>query len=664
MKMKILLLLVLSFCTMSFTQTKYFIYFKDKGIPVAQSLNKAALYYKDALKTLAPAAIERRKKTLGEDFLDYDDIQVYNSYIQLLEAKGIIIVNKLSWFNSVSAYLTSDKKKELASLPFVKEIIPVRTLHFKNEKTIPFQTMNKTVSSIPGYGYSSFQLAMEDIPAVHVAGFTGQGVLIGLLDTGFDWREHESLKNTNVLGEYDFINHDSITANQPGDPVIGGERQDFHGTLVLSVVGGYKDSALIGASYKSTFLLAKTENIASETHIEEDNYAAALIWMENKGVQITSSSLGYNTFDPSTYSYTYSQMDGKTTIVAKAVKLAFHKGVVTITAAGNEGNSSWFYIDTPADEDSILSIGAVDSQDSVASFSSRGPTADGRLKPEVVALGVGVWGAVSGTASQYEPVSGTSLSAPIACGVAGLLLSAFPYLTNKQVRDIILETSNNTASPNNIRGYGLISASRAVSYPNIRFLTVSNSYKLYKTYLDKNIVPSSIHIHYSSTNNKSVDTAMISESGSTSTFVFPVIPIGEEVDLYFTYLDDQGHSYRDPAAAGFYYKYLYGTMNVALNLPLIVPQDYGILSQNYPNPFNGITTINFKSVGNQSGEIDIFNILGQKIKTIVIENTVAGENKKTWDGKSNSGNTMASGVYVYSLNLAGTVYSKKMVYLK
>ena len=105
-------------------------------------------------------------------------------------------------------------------------------------------------------------------------------------------------------------------------------------------------------------------------------------------------------------------------------------------------------------------------------------------------------------------------------------------------------------------------------------------------------------------------------------------------------------------------------MNVALNLPLIVPQDYGILSQNYPNPFNGITTINFKSVGNQSGEIDIFNILGQKIKTIVIENTVAGENKKTWDGKSNSGNTMASGVYVYSLNLAGTVYSKKMVYLK
>lgn len=658
--MKIFLFLLLTVCTISFAQTKYFIYFKDKGSISGESLNKSSLFYADAVKTLTPKAIERRKKTLGEDFIDFDDIPVNENYINAIEENGIKIVNKLSWFNSVSAYLTPEQKSKLLSFPFVKKITPVRTIKFKEEKSAPANILKKTTYSNPDYGISYFQLSMEDIPAVHSLGITGQGVLIGLLDTGFNWKLHESLKSRNVIAEYDFINHDSVTANQPGDP----KGQDDHGTLVFSVVGGFKDSTFIGASFNSSFLLAKTENIASESHIEEDNYAAALIWMEGLGVQITSSSLGYNIFDDTTYSYTYQDMNGNTTIVAKACKLAFHRGVVTITAAGNEGDQPWMYIDTPADEDSILAIGAADDQNNVAAFSSIGPTSDGRIKPEVVALGVNVAGAVSGSVSGYEYDSGTSLSAPIACGVAALLLSAYPHLTNRQVRDIFLETSDNTATPNNSRGYGLISAAKALSFPNLQFLASTNSYMLNKIFMGNSINPSSVKIHYIPLNDKQVDTSMVYSGLHKYNFIFPPLTINEELDFYFTYNDSSGHSYRDPANASQYYKYLYGTLNVALNLPLNSPFDYGILSQNYPNPFNSSTTIKFKSVGNQSGELDIFNILGQKVKTFFIPNTATGDNIIEWNGKGISGITLPSGVYVYSLNLDGSFYTKKMVYLK
>jgi hypothetical protein len=658
--MKIFLLLIITFCTISFAQTKYLIYFKDKGLNVGETLNKSGLHYQDALKTLTPTAIERREKTLGEDFIDYDDIPVNENYIRAIEVQGIKIVNKLSWFNSVSAYLTPEQRNTIIALPFVKDVIPVRILKSRPEITHPAGRLNKAAFSNVDYGISYPQLQMEDIPAVHALGITGQGVLIGLLDTGFDWKRHESLKNKNVVAEYDFINHDSVTANQLGDFPT----QDEHGTMVFSVVGGYKDSLFIGASFNSSFILAKTENVPSESHIEEDNYAAALIWMENLGVQITSSSLGYDIFDDSTYSYTYQNMDGKTSIVAKACKLAFHRGVVTITAAGNEGDTPWIYIDTPADEDSILAIGAVDILNNVAAFSSRGPTYDGRIKPEVVALGVDVYGASSGTVGGYQFNSGTSLSAPIVCGVAGLLLSAYPYLNNRQVRDIFLETSDNTAAPNNSRGYGLISAKNAISFPNIRFNSPINSYILNKIFFSNGINPATVKINFTPAPNKSVDTSMVYDGSLKYSFTFPSLPANEEVDFYFTYSDSSGHGYRDPANATLYYKYLYGTLKVALNLSLNAPLDYGILSQNYPNPFNSSTTIKFNSIGNQRAALNIYNILGEKVRTIYIPNSNIGDNIIEWNGKGNSGNLLPSGVYVYSLNLEGNYYSKKMVYLK
>ncbi len=276
-------------------------------------------------------------------------------------------------------------------------------------------------------------------------------------------------------------------------------KQADHGTYVFSIIGGYKDSVLIGASYGSSFILAKTEDIRSETHVEEDNYAAALEWMENLGVDVTSSSLGYNTFTSGT-SYTYADMNGKTTIVTRAAELAFQRGVVTITAAGNEGNTKWRYIIAPADGFNTMAVGAVNSDNIVAAFSSRGPTYDGRIKPDVVAMGVNVYGASTNGPDLYTYGSGTSSATPIAGGIAGLLLSAFPHLSNVQVRDIFHETSDNSEDPDNDRGYGLLSAAKAISFPNLQNL--NGNYILHKAFIDSFPV-SDVNFHYT-TNNKTL----------------------------------------------------------------------------------------------------------------------------------------------------------------
>ncbi len=400
------------FTSISFPQSKYFIYFKDKGIESSARLEKSSPVYNSALSLLSTKSIERRIKNLGEDnIITFEDLPLKEDYVFQLEQIGIKIENKLRWFNAVSAYLTEDEKIKVARLTFVEKIDPVKKFVFKSPELESSSQLFKQPDNLFDfdYGPSFGQLQLSDVPAVHSKGITGEGVLLGLLDTGFNWKNHESLKDATVVAEYDFIFKDNSTQNDSLD----NPNQHGHGTLVFSIVGGFKEGSLIGSAFGSDFILAKTEDIRSEKHIEEDNYAAALEWMESYGVDITSNSLGYSTFDPPEFSYTYSDMDGKTTIVTKAAELAFRKGVVTISSAGNEGNTSWRYITAPADGINTLGIGAVDNSNQLASFSSRGPSYDGRIKPDVVAQGVGVYCATAGNFSGYITASGTSVSAPI-----------------------------------------------------------------------------------------------------------------------------------------------------------------------------------------------------------------------------------------------------------
>ncbi len=653
MKTKIILLIFFFVATTSFAQEKYFIYFKDKEVSENKPLQKNSQIYKSALSTLSEKSIERRTRHNESEIISFEDLPLRKDYLMTLEEMGIEIKHKLNWFNCVSAFIPENKINEIKSLPFVEKVEPVRRFSFN--KSFQHFVVTKILSD---YGSSFTQLNLSNIPFVHSKGITGKNVLIGVLDTGFDWKRHDALKTRNIVAEYDFIKNDTITANQPGDA----PGQDTHGTYVLSIIAGHKDSTMIGSSFNSSFLLAKTENIESETNVEEDDYAAALIWMENLGVDITTSSLGYSEFDPGNRSYTYREMNGKTTIVAKALDLAYKKGVSTFTSAGNEGNTSWKHIISPADAFNVISVGAVTSQNQLASFSSLGPTSDGRIKPEVVAMGVTVFGALSGTTNQYFNASGTSAAAPIAAGVGALLLSKFPHLKNYQIRNIILESSSNSASPNNQIGYGLISAKAAIEFPNLE--QRSNSLILNKVIFDenKNSVTTKLHLSVNESEFQEIPFETFSEDHYQ--FRIPQFNLNDNIKFFFTYQDSTGVIHRIPQTKN--YRFDYGSFQINLNMqkPMF---DFTRISEIFPNPFNpsehSIVRIMFKSVGNEKLKVSIIDSSGQKVKEISMLSSL-GENIIEWDGISEQGFLCASGVYYYLITINEEKFGKKLILVK
>ena len=384
--------------------------------------------------------------------------------------------------------------------------------------------------------------------------------------------------------------------------------------------------------------------------------------MESLGVDITTSSLGYNEFDDSVYSYKYSDMNGNTTIVTKAAELAFQRGIVTLSAVGNEGDDPWFYLIAPADGFNTIAVGAVTSNNVLANFSSRGPSSDGRIKPEIVAQGVGVFSASSSRFNSYTTLNGTSLATPIAAGVASLLLSAHPHLKNTQVRNILMETADNSSSPDNERGYGLISAANAISFPN--FQVENNTFKLNKIFLNYNGLDlGSIKLNYSTNGNDYLSKDMTFDGTLKFITDISLLPDGQMVDFYFTFKDRLGNELREPGN-NTTYKFKYGDLNIYHNLSVPVPYDFGILSQNYPNPFNNITTIEFKASSVEHAEIVIIDAIGQKIKTLFNGLTKKDRNIIQWDGLTDSGVTAASGVYLYILKIAGQEFGKKMILLR
>lgn len=653
--MKKLLLFIIIFGGIAAAQQKYLIYFTDKEAPGINALNKSSETYTEALNQLTEKSIERRKKVLGDDFVLYEDLRISPSYTAELNSRGINVIYELRWLNAVSAVLASESIDEIRNLSFVSKVEMVKQFKRRDLESSIAPFSNSLAKAVLNYGQSLTQLSVSNIPQVHKAGINGAGVIVGLLDTGFRWRTHEALQDALVLAERDFIFNDNITANEPEDT----PSQDSHGTAIFSIIGGYQDSTLIGASYGASFLLAKTEDVRSETQIEEDYYAAALQWMENQGVDITSSSLGYNEFD-SGNDYTYQDMNGQTTVVTRAAETAFRLGVVTITAAGNEGNSSWRYITAPADGFNTIAVGAVNSTGNAAGFSSIGPTADGRIKPDVSAMGVSVFGAGTSGFSDYSFNNGTSVAAPIAAGAAALLLSAHPHLTNVQVRDILLRTADNFDTPNNSIGYGIVNAFDAVTYPNLN--KVDGVYSINKLFFDEDGVnPSTIKLYYSTNNKDFVEAVMTPGINNLFTYQLPVLPPDQRLNFYFTYTDSSGNIERQPSADT--YGLNYGSLLINQEEERTVPESL-VLEQNYPNPFNNKTTIRFFAKSNENAEMIIIDGAGQKVSTIFKGIANIGENTAVWNGYSDNGYQCASGVYYYILKLGGTEYGNKMILLK
>jgi serine protease AprX len=306
------------------------------------------------------------------------------------------------------------------------------------------------------YGGSYAQLQQLNVPAVHDLGYSGLGVLVCMMDTGYR-KNHQAFQlayaEGRVLAEWDFINNDGNTQNETGDP----SSQHNHGTYTWSTLGGAADGDLYGPAYGASFILAKTEDVSMEEPIEEDNWVAGMEWADSIGADLISSSLCYIDW------YTYSDLDGNTAVITIAADLAAERGIVVCNAMGNDGPSSGSLL-APADADSIIACGAVSSSGNIASFSSRGPSYDGRTKPEVCARGVSTTCADPYDTTDYTTVSGTSLSTPLIGGCAALILSAHPNWTPMQVREAMMTTASRAGSPDNTYGWGIPDILAAIEY--------------------------------------------------------------------------------------------------------------------------------------------------------------------------------------------------------
>ena len=667
MKLRLAFIFLLFVSAQLFSQTKYYIYFKDKGVSSATKLNKTSSEYVAAERELAAAAIERRKQVMGDDYLTFEDLPISSSYISQLETTGIKIENKLKWFNAVTSYLTDEQAKEIAALPFVSKLDRVRIAKRFDPIESKIIAAPKTISTVQSttglnYGGSLNQNTLSEVPAVHDLGITGKGVLIGILDTGFRWKTHPALKDLKIVAERDFIQNDDITENQAGDA----GNQDSHGTNVLGLMAGYDPGNLIGPAYEASIILAKTEYVPTETRAEEDNYAAALEWMESLGVHITTSSLGYNQFDGGVGDYPWSSFDGQTTITAKAINLAFQRGVTTLTAAGNERAYAWGKIITPGDALNVITVGAVDFTNKVASFSSPGPTFDGRIKPEVVAMGVTDY--VSNTSGKYNYGNGTSYATPIATGIAGLLKSAWPHLTNQQIRKIFLECGDNVVTPNNDRGWGLISAKRVISYPNLS--RVNGYFRMNKIFLEPNkLDPTKVVLNYKIGTGSYKGANMQINGDIKFSYLFADLADNSSVEFYFTYKKD-GAEVREPALGSYKINELNIVGNEIGELPTAI-----LLYQNYPNPFNPETTIRYSipvetrhsaSGGSslQHVTLKIYDVLGREVVTLVDEYKQAGTYNEKFNVKTRHGASLPSGVYFYRLQAGDFSETKKMLLIK
>jgi hypothetical protein len=423
------------------------ILFRDKGLFTPAELDRARQTYEAGLPD---RTIRRLQKARGPaPLVGYEDLPVCQGYRDFLIKKGIELRATTRWFNGVSARVPVKRLAEIAGLPFVRDVVPV-------SRRIPRLPDALPGPVLPGpeleYGPSYDQLAQIRVPEVHGRDITGEGVVVGMLDTGFD-RSHQALQGVSVLAEWDFIHDDANTANEPGDDPW----QDWHGTITLSVLGGYYPGQLIGVAYGAEYLLAKTEEVTFEEPIEEDWWVEGIEWLDSLGADVVSSSLGYRDW------YTYEWMNGDSCVTTRAADIAASHGIVVCDAMGNHGNEPGSII-APADADSIVAVGAVDRWGSLAEFSSVGPTYDGRIKPEVVAQGVDDYAADPNNPSGYLYVNGTSLSTPLIAGCAALILEANPTWTGQEVRDALRFTASQSSTPDNFLGWGIANALAAVDF--------------------------------------------------------------------------------------------------------------------------------------------------------------------------------------------------------
>ena len=417
---------------------KYLITFKDKT-------NSPFLVTKP-LEFLSQRSVNRRQKQ--NITLKTRDLPVNPSYISEIKKTGAKVWYTSRWMNAALIQTSEANLQTVLKLPFVKGLEVNGTVDNPDSrsarKVSKYQTHeNKSLN----YGKAKIQNEMIGVNIMHDLGYRGEGMMICILDAGFNNVDQipafKALFDENrIVGTYDFVKKETSVYEDDG-----------HGTSVLSCMGASLEGSMIGTAPKASFLLLRSEDASSEYIIEEANWLFAAEYADSVGVDLINSSLGYTTFDDAKTDHTYAQLDGNTTIAARAADWAASVGIICVISAGNDGNSAWKYISTPADADSVLTIGGVDANKLYAKFSSQGIPNDIRIKPDVVAMGQSV--AVIAPSGNVSTASGTSFSAPILCGMVAGYWQANPTLTAIQVMENVRNSGSQAAKPDKILGYGI-----------------------------------------------------------------------------------------------------------------------------------------------------------------------------------------------------------------
>lgn len=422
---------------------KYWVKFKNKnGTPYTTS-NPSAF--------LSAKAIARRAN-MGIA-VDQTDLPVTPSYVTQVDGvSGVTVLYRSKWLNGIVISVSNTVAlTTINSFTFVQSSAPVnrykivmpaidRTVvnpHNENQKT---QTPNAF-----NYGQAANQATMIGADCMHTYGWRGQGVTIAVLDAGFRDVHIDNVFDSlrlqgRLKGTRDFITGDTMVFED-----------HTHGSMVLSCMAAIDPGNIIGTAPKANYWLLRTEDAGTETFSEEYNWIRGAEFADSLGADLCTTSLGYTTFDGGLNDHTYSQLNGKTAPMSIAATMATRKGMIVLNAAGNEGGSAWNFISVPADADSIITVGAVDPSGVKASFSSFGPTSDGRIKPDLCAQGGPAYVCNTGCFMG----NGTSFATPVLAGGVACLLQYKPYAKPMQIIGALKASANNSVSPNNNVGWGI-----------------------------------------------------------------------------------------------------------------------------------------------------------------------------------------------------------------
>lgn len=444
----LLSLLLISGLQTSAQVPRYLVSFTDKsGSPYR--LESPSAY-------LSERALQRR--TRQQIVIDSTDLPVNPAYIDsLLQAGNVRVLYTLRWTNQAMIQ-TSDAEalEHIEALPFVKALnknanritgsggMPTGWQYTQPLSTAPAR---KTGTTDLDYGSAYTQIHLHEGEYLHNRNLRGDGMMIAVFDAGFP------AVNTSNAFSWLRDNQKIIATRNFTNNTADVYAYDDHGTHCLSIMAANLPGEMTGTAPEAGYVLLRTEEDDEEQPVEELNWAAGAELADSLGVDIISSSLGYNTFDDPTFNHSYAQMDGRSLAITRAADVAAAKGMIVVNSAGNEGNLSWKYLLAPADGDSVLTIGAVNSQGQAASFSSYGPSADGRIKPDVASMGVSTT-LLTGD-DEIASGNGTSYACPVIAGLVACLWQAFPRRSNMEILQAVKASSSQYASPNNRIGYGI-----------------------------------------------------------------------------------------------------------------------------------------------------------------------------------------------------------------